>query len=57
MAPSLGNKFLFHIKLNDNETYLNSVKKVSKLPISKVIYYHGDMLEGTINAGIKPLIS
>lgn len=40
----------------DNETYLNSVKKVSKLPISKVISYHGGMLEGTISAGIKSLI-
>lgn len=113
MAPSLDNKFLVHIKLNDNdttphfdnikvistpghtpghvslylkdeelliagnlldiqlnllgltdkglnfdnETYLDSVKKVSTLPISKVISYHGGMLEGTINAGIKSLIS
>ena len=40
----------------DNETYLDSVKKVSKLPINKVISYHGGMLEGTINAGIKALI-
>ena len=112
MAPSLDNKFLVHIKLNDNditphfdnikvistpghtpshvslyikdeelliagnllniqlnlleltnkglnfdnETYLNSVKKVSQLPISKVISYHGGMLEGTISAGIKSLI-
>lgn len=113
MAPSLDNKFLVHIKLNDNditphfdnlrvistpghtpghislylkdeelliagnlldidlnllqltnkglnfdnETYLNSVKKVSKLPIRKVITYHGGMLEGTITAGIKALIN
>ena len=41
----------------DNETYLKSLKKVSKLPIDKVISYHGGMLEGTITAGIKSLIS
>ena len=112
MAPSLDNKFLVHIKLDDNDitphfdnikvistpghtpghvclyikdeelliagnllniqlnlleltnkglnfnndTYLDSVKKVSRLPISKVISYHGGMLEGTISAGIKSLI-
>lgn len=113
MAPSLDNKFLVHIKLNDNditphfdnikvistpghtkshvslyikdeelliagnlldiqldlpaltdeglnfdnEAYINSVKKVCKLPINKVITYHGGMLEGTINAGIKALVN
>ena len=41
----------------DNETYLNSLRKVSKIPIQKIISYHGGMLEGTINAGIKTLIS
>ena len=41
----------------DNETYINSLKKVSKLPINKVITYHGGMLEGTINSGIKALIN
>lgn len=41
----------------DNETYLKSVRKVSKLPIDKIISYHGGMLEGTISAGIKSLIS
>ncbi len=41
----------------DNETYLDSLKKVSRLPINKVISYHGGMLEGTISAGIKTLIS
>ena len=41
----------------DNETYLKSLKKVSKLPIDKVISYHGGMLEGTITSGIKSLIS
>ena len=41
----------------DNDTYLDSVKKVSRLPISKVISYHGGMLEGTISAGIDALIS
>lgn len=41
----------------DNESYINSLRKVSKIPISKVISYHGGMLEGTINAGIKALIN
>lgn len=41
----------------DNEIYLNSLRKVSKISISKVISYHGGMLEGTINAGIKSLIN
>ena len=41
----------------DNETYLKSVRKVSKLSIDKIISYHGGMLEGTISAGIKSLIS
>ena len=41
----------------DNETYLKSVRKVSKLPIDKIISYHGAMLEGTISAGINSLIS
>ena len=41
----------------DNETYLDSLKKVSRLSINKIISYHGGMLEGTISAGIKTLIS
>ncbi len=41
----------------DNETYIKSVKKVSKLPINKIISYHGGMLEGTISLGIKSLIN
>ncbi len=41
----------------DNKAYINSVKKVSKLSISKVISYHGGMLEGTISQGIKCLVN
>ena len=41
----------------DNHAYINSVKKISKLPISKVISYHGGMLEGTITQGIRCLVN
>ncbi|MEG0857437.1 MAG: MBL fold metallo-hydrolase [Terrisporobacter sp.] len=41
----------------DNQTYINSVKKVSNLSINKVISYHGGMLEGTITQGIKCLVN
>lgn len=41
----------------DNCAYIDSVKKVSKLPINKVISYHGGMLEGTISQGIRCLVN
>ena len=58
---------LFNIEVNllmlldeclnaDNIAYINSIKKISKLPINKIISYHGGMLEGTITQGIKSLI-
>lgn len=42
---------------SDNNAYINSVKKISKLPINKVISYHGGMLEGTITEGIRCLVN
>lgn len=41
----------------DNKSYLDSVKKISKLSINKIISYHGGMLEGTISQGIKCLVN
>lgn len=41
----------------DNRAYINSVRKVSRFPISKVISYHGGMLEGTITQGIRCLVN